>query len=367
MKIIRNISRILVGIVFIFSGFVKGVDPMGTVFRIEDYFAAFGTTWANPMAPFLTVFLCTLEFTLGISLLFNLKIRWASWLVLLMMTYFTVLTLFDALFNLVPDCGCFGEAVKLTNTQTFLKNLVLMVLVLVIFVWRARFRPGFSGLTQWAFLVVAAGLFSGMMIYAYRHLPIIDFMDWRVGKTVNRTIQKPAQFYVTYKNRKTGETKEYLAPNYPWNDSVWMSEWVFVSQRAAGGQSQQMTLQVEDREGNDVTQSILGNPDYQLIAVSWDLAHADAPALKKLYHMYVFSEEDGYSFSLLTSTLPAEADTILARQGILMPFYLADDAVLKTMVRSNPGLILLKDGVVIKKWAFRDLPNYDKMVAKYFK
>src|SRR5512138_96805 len=155
MKIVRNVFRILVGIVFIFSGFVKGVDPMGTIFRMQDYFAAFGTPWANPLAPSLTIFLCTLEFVIGVALLFNLRIKWIAWVLLPVMAYFTVLTLFDALYNLVPDCGCFGDAIKLTNVQTFIKNLILMAFVIPIFAWRKKYRGLLPPSGQWILIFLA--------------------------------------------------------------------------------------------------------------------------------------------------------------------------------------------------------------------
>ena len=140
-KIFTLISRLLVGCVFVFSGFVKGIDPLGTAYRIEDYFIAFGTQWAIPLALYLSVFLCTVEFSIGILLLLNVRIKEVAWLLLLMMLFFTCTTFYDALYNPVPDCGCFGDAIKLTNWQTFLKNIVLMVFVLTIFLNRKKIKP----------------------------------------------------------------------------------------------------------------------------------------------------------------------------------------------------------------------------------
>ena len=132
MKLIANISRILVGIVFVFSGFVKGVDPLGTAYRLEDYFIAFNWTFFIPLALFFSILLCTIEFVTGIMMLLNLKMKISSWVLLLMMVFFTLLTLNDAINNPVPDCGCFGDAIKLTNWQTFYKNLVLLPMAVLI-------------------------------------------------------------------------------------------------------------------------------------------------------------------------------------------------------------------------------------------
>ena len=132
MRILRIISRVVVGVTFVFSGFVKGVDPMGTMYKIQDYFIAYNMDWALPTAIFFSFLLVTLEFALGIYLLLNLRIKLASRILLVMMSFFTVVTLFDALYNPVADCGCFGEAIKLTNWETFYKNLVLMVFTLIV-------------------------------------------------------------------------------------------------------------------------------------------------------------------------------------------------------------------------------------------
>ncbi len=368
MKVLRTLFRILVGLVFIFSGFVKGVDPLGTVYRMDDYFIAFGTTWAMPLSLYLSIFLCTLEFVIGISLLFNLQIKRTAWILLPVMTFFTILTFFDALYNLVPDCGCFGDALKLTNVQTFIKNLILMGFVIPIFIWRKQYKPVVPAWTRNLVLTVFAVMFAAMAVHAYRYLPLIDFMDWKIGNQVNKTADKPVKFYVTFKNTRTGETQEYLAPNYPWNDSVWMSQWVFVSQRPADESAvNTMTLRIEDETGADLTSSILGIPDYHFIAVSYDLTKADTGALMKLESLYRLASADGYSFIALTSTLPEQVNVIREQNRLDMPFYFADDVILKTMVRSNPGLILLNNGVVVAKWPWRDLPLYDDLIRKYVK
>ena len=231
MKAFKIFSRIFVGLVFIFSGIVKGVDPMGFVFQIQDYFIAFGTPWANQFALFFSISQCTLEFVIGISLVFNLWIKGTAWVLLPMMIFYTFLTFFNYVYNLVPECGCFGDAVKMTNFQTFMKNIILMVFVIPVFVNRNRYKGLFHINGNTLFLTLFAVAFTAMSIYSYRHLPLKDFMDWKVGNKVNqKTVAAPVKFYVTYKNKKTGEKKEFLTPNYPWNDSVWMSQWAFVGQ-----------------------------------------------------------------------------------------------------------------------------------------
>lgn len=365
MKIFRTLLRVVVGIVFVFSGFVKGIDPLGTVYRMEDYFLAFGMPWANDFALPLTIFLCVLEFMLGISLLFNLWIRKSAWVLLPTMTYFTILTFFDAFYNLVTDCGCFGDAIKMTNTETFIKNVLLMAMVVPVFLWRNNYKSALKPSADILILSSVALLFTGLSLYCLWHLPVIDFRGWKTGAKVSQTSEQPVQFYVTYKNRYTGESREFLNPNYPWNDSTWMADWIFVSQRVEDPGQNTMTLMIEDTLGNDLAQSILSIPDYHFLAVMYNLDAANRNAIPLLQSLYLDASQAGYSFIGLTSTLPEEMTAFKQETGIGFELYNSDDVVLKSMIRSNPGLILLKDGVVIKKWHYNDFPNWEQVKGKY--
>ncbi|MBC8456523.1 MAG: DoxX family protein [Deltaproteobacteria bacterium] len=365
MKTVRTLFRVIVGIVFIFSGFVKGIDPLGTVYRMQDYFLAFGTTWANDLALPLTIFLCVLEFILGVSLLFNLWIRKSVWAMLPMMTFFTILTFFDAFYNLVPDCGCFGDAIMMTNTETFIKNIVLMAMVIPIFLWRKKFKSTLKPAVDLVVLIAVTILFTGLSFYCLWHLPIIDFREWKKGAQVNERGDSSVHFYVTYKNRYSGETEEFLAPNYPWNDSTWLADWIFVSQRVEDPNQDEMTLMIEDTLGNDLAQSYLDIPDYHFFVVAYSLDDANLDALIRLQPLYLAANDAGYSFIGLTTTVPEKIAAFQTETGVGFAFYNSDDAVLKSMIRSNPGLILLKDGVVIKKWHYNDFPEWEEVREKY--
>ena len=368
MEILRNSFRIIVGVVFVFSGFVKGIDPLGTVYRMDDYFIVFGLPWAMPVSLFLTILLCTVEFSLGISLLFNLLIRKTAWILLPMMVFFTILTFFDAVYNMVPDCGCFGDALKMTNVQTFLKNVVLIAMVIPIFVWRKQFHSLLPAVADRIILVIIFLAFSSLSIYTYRHLPLIDFMPWKAGNRLNEMNEFPIRFFVTYKNTKTGEEKEFQDSNYPWNDSIWMSEWTFHNQRVEDlNPDIDMVLFIQDSEGNDVTTEIVNNSDYQFIMVAYDLKKANQDAFRNVLPLYKEAESDSISFICLTSSMEEEIKKNIMDIGTGFPFYLVDDVVLKGMVRANPGLILVKDGVVLAKWHYRDIPSYDEIKEKYIK
>lgn len=366
MKLLHFVSRLVVGFVFIFSGFVKGIDPLGTAYRFEDYFIAWGTHFMMPYALSLSVLMCTMEFVLGVVILFNLRPRVSSWILLAVMLFFTLLTLNDAIYNPVPDCGCFGDAIILTNWQTFYKNLILLVFTFILLFWRKRTRVMLGAVPSYALAGVAAVLFAGLSIHCYRHLPLIDFMDWKIGNKMYNEHPAPVKYYLIYRNKETGETKEYLSPDYPYNDSVWMAQWEFVDQRVEDPNTYRgHDLQIVDSGGNDLTDAIIQNPDYQFLLISWDLEKADQDALAGISGFADRVMAAGLGFECLTSSLQPVIDSTRARLKLNFEFLEADDIALKTMVRSNPGLILLKAGVVLDKWHYNDFPTYDSFAKKY--
>lgn len=368
MRTIMNFSRLLVGLVFIFSGFVKGVDPLGTAYRIDDYFIAYGVEWAIPFSLFLSISLCTLEFVLGISLLFNAWIKKTAWLLFPLMIFFTILTLIDAIWEPVPDCGCFGDAIKLSNWETFYKNVVLILLVAVIFYSRRKYRPPQNRIYAFLVLLLASLGFVWFNNYNLQHLPIVDFREWKVGNDMEPEGGGEAKIYLTYKNKQTGEEKEYLSPDYPWQDSVWTSQWEFVDQRVDDSEVLKAhELIIQDSLGEDYTEFYIPNPDYQFMVISYDINYASESSLALLNGFYTLVEADGHSLIGITSSLPEEvAIKMLAieTEG-RFEFYYADDIVLKSMIRANPGVILMKDGIVLAKWNANDLPEYQIVKTKY--
>ena len=361
-------GRILLGVLFLFSGFSKGVDPLGTAYRIEDYFIAYGVDWMMPSAVFFSFLLNTGELLLGGLLLFNVKPRITAWLVLLMMTAFTLITLNDALNNPVPDCGCFGDALIMSNWQTFYKNIVIMALVLLMFTNRNRLSGSFRNATEWTLAVGLAALFITFQFLNFINLPIMDFRSWKIGNRLYVENPLPVKYYLTYRNTETGETKEYLSPDYPYSDSAWMAKWEFVNQRTEDpNRLPGMDLAIITFEGEEVTGDYLQNPDYHFIVVAWDLKIADEKAFQQIHRLYQSAEENGYGFIVLTATLPANIQQFLEAQDIPfdIPFFNADDITLKTIIRANPGLILVKDGQVIDKWHHNHLPAWDELTQEY--
>jgi uncharacterized membrane protein YphA (DoxX/SURF4 family) len=366
MKIIYNLSRLLTGLVFIFSGFVKGVDPLGFVYKFEDYLVAFHWEFLMPFALFFVIALCTLEFTIGIMLVFNLRMKLTSWLLLLVMAFFTFLTLNDAISNPVPDCGCFGDAVKLTNWQTFYKNVVLDVFTILVFINRKRFSGFLTSGYQWLMAFAFAGAFAVFSTYCYLHLPVVDFTEWKVGHKLYAENPQPVKYYLSYRDKQTKVVKEYLSPDYPYNDSIWMEKNEFVSQRVEDpNEYYGKSLVISDTLQNPVTESIIRNPGYQLVINSYSLRDANADAFKEINEFSKKAASVNIPTAILVSAENKEINDFASRNKINLDFYLADDILLKTMVRSNPGILLLKGGVIIAKWHWRDLPDFEDFSKKY--
>lgn len=367
-KTIVGISVLLMGLLFIYSGFVKGVDPMGTKYQIIDYFIAYKTLWAKPLAMTMAVVLCAFEFILGILMLFRIRIKAVSFLVLLMMIGFTFVTLGDALFNSVPDCGCFGKAIILSNWQTFYKNLIINVFVLIVFFSRKDikgfFYPKFETLLFGIFLIG----FLSMEIYSIRHLPIIDFRTWKVGNRLIPENPKPVKYFLTYKNKKTGDVEEYLSKDLPWQDSLWLSEWEFDSQRIEDPNTgKKNDVAIEDSLGNNLTANFVENPDFQFILIAYNLSETNINAFKKINKFYKICDDKGYSFIVLTSSSQKEIAEFKKKLNFEMEFYNSDDTSLEAVIRSNPGLVILKNAYVLKKWHFNDFPEYEYVEEKFLK
>ncbi len=359
------LARSLLGAIFIYSGLMKGIDPIGTEYRVEDYFIAFGMDWARPGSLVLSVILNTSEFLLGILLLFNVKIKITSWLVLLMMGFFTIVTINDALYNPVPDCGCFGDALVISNWQTFYKNLVIDAMLLIVFFTRNRISGWFSQGIEWSIVGLFMIGFTWFQIDNINHLPITDFRAWKVGNKMTHENPLPKKYYLTFKNIETGETKEYISPDYPYNDSAWMANNEFVDQRVIDPNPVLHDLSIEDADGNNYTADIIENPGLQFILVAVDLEKVSLNSVETIRDFINSCNSVGYSIVALTSSLPEQTEVFKTDQQFNIDFYFADDISLKTMIRSNPGLVLLKNGVVMGKWHYNDIPDFDEVITQY--
>ena len=354
-----TVCRLLVGALFIFSSFTKGVDPLGTKYKMLDYLSVYGMTWLNDFALALAIGMILAEFLVGICLITKVLPRLAVLGATLLMLFFTFTTLFDALYDLVPDCGCFGTAIKMSNWQTFYKNLVIDAVLVPLIINNKQLKNRLGIPVQFLIGCFFAAAFIGFEIYNYRHLPVIDFMNWKVGKQMNAEPAEPVRTYLIYRNKATGETKEYISPNYPWNDSVWMSQWEFVDQRTEGGASF-LGFSALDADGNDVTESIL-TTDNLLMFTSHDLTKVTEEEWEKAKTITEAAEQKGFTVVWTVADEPEYVEKLREKYDFLYEVYFADELEIKPIVRSNPGLIWLDNGLVKDKWSSVDFPQGKKL------
>ena len=362
----RNVARYIMAVVFIFSGFVKAIDPLGSAYKFSDYFEAFGMTFLAPITLLLAILLSNAELLIGLCLFFRIRMKITSWALTIFMLFFTILTLLIALTDPVSDCGCFGDALILTNWQTFFKNLFFLVPTVVIFHQRNNFEAVFKIGIEWAFVGVLAVFGVLLSVYNLRNLPLLDFRPYRIGSNITEGMQVPEgkpvdEYMAVVVYEKEGIQKEFTldAPEKPWNDSSWT--WVETRNVLVkeGYKPPIHDFSLTSRDGDDITASVLGDPGYTWLIVACDLDKTDKEGLKEVNEFILKALGNGYRAYGMTASLSGIIDQTEKELDLDFEFYTTDDITLKTIVRANPGLILLKDGTVIGKWHFRNIPGDD--------
>jgi uncharacterized membrane protein YphA (DoxX/SURF4 family) len=374
INIILWLSRVLFGIVFIFSGFVKAIDPLGLVYKFQDYFLAFNAEWLFPTALPLAILLSGLEFVIGTLILLGVKMKYSAWGGLLFMLFFTPLTLYIAIYNPVSDCGCFGDALVISNWSTFYKNVVILAAAILIFAYREKFRPLWSERNDWIIAGFVSIFILWLSAYCLRNLPIIDFRPWKVGNNINELVvptPEIADVYLIYRNKETGERREYSPADLPWDDPEWMQNWEFVDQRSVVTREFEEApinnFHIQDEYGDDYTESYIGNPDYQFLVIAYDLNRTKPRAFeRKINNLAENAMNDNISLVVLTGSSFSNIELFRHQVQAAYPFYQSDEIALKTIIRSNPGLLLMKDGVVLAKWHWRNIPEYRKVKERYY-
>ena len=373
-KIIRTIEAICrwaVGLVFLFSSFVKGVDPMGTAYKIEEYMTAWSIgsltfEWAVPLATFLSVTLVTIEFLIGIMLITNSFRKLTAWLLLLMMAFFTTTTFIDALTNKVTDCGCFGDAVKLTNWQTFWKNIALLVPTIFIFYFRKMPKKKRTFERDATIMIFAMVVMIVFAVYNINNEPVIDFRPWKVGKQMIPNGDAEMQSFVVYKNTKTNDTIEFEAKylmDSMSNNPNWDTEWEWLDSRVVDPREVDAPgFSIIDIAGDDKTFEIIGHGDPIIIVTSHDILDINQKGWQAIQRVKNLGEERGVPVVLLTASLPEEVDSLLWENHLeTWESFFSDDKAIETILRSNPGFLLMQEGVVKGKWHYRNYQDIQKL------
>ena len=355
-KVWVNLCRFLLGALFIFSGFVKAVDPLGFFYKIQDYLTAFGMiSWFPSYAPLLVgIVLSAIEFSVGVFLFLGIRRKVASALALLLMVVMTPLTLYLALANPVSDCGCFGDAWILTNWQTFGKNVVLLVAAVSVFKWQDLLVRFITPKMEWMISMYTFLFVFALSFYCLENLPILDFRPYRIGANIKAGMEipegaKPSVFESRFILEKGGKRQEFTLDNYP--DSTW----TFVESRTILKEKgyeppihdfSMMSLDTWE----DITDSVLSDKGYTFLLVAHRIEGADDSNIDLINEIYDYSVEHGYGFYALTSSPEDEIELWRDKTGAEYPFCQTDDITLKTIIRSNPGLLLVQTIGYVLLW-----------------
>ncbi|MBO4403357.1 MAG: hypothetical protein J5792_06740 [Bacteroidales bacterium] len=398
---LRHFCRLFIGALFIFSAYVKGVDPFGFALKIEEYLMSFGMDFLTPLSMFAACTMLIVEFLIGVSMLCNIQIRFFSWVLLLFMCFFLLLTFYlayapsiaQAFSRLtgsshevfVPgDCGCFGDFIKLTNAQTFWKNVIFMVPTLVVFLQRKRFRTqDFRYVTEWGPLLLAFCFMVFMEVHCLRHEPWHDFRPWKKGHFIAAETYSEApqiDFVFQYRNNVDGSMREITMDELTAvsEDSTanadFENNYSYVGRKEKvikPGVDARLTdftlLDVETKE--DVKWHVMEAEGYHFLMIFRDVNRTKITKLEKLSRFAEQCRQNGIPFMAVTASLPSDVEKLDSRSrwhyglNVTYPLFYSDATPLKTALRNNLGLILMKDGYVLDKWAFRDVPTFERFMA----
>ena len=466
MKFLRNFSRLFTGIIFIFSGFVKVIDPLGSAYKFTDYFVAMHLDFLNEGALVFAILMSIAELIIGIALVFNLLPKIAAWLLLLFMAFFTPLTLWLAVADPVSDCGCFGDAIILTNWQTFYKNLVILAFTIIVFWQRKLFKPAYNLFNQWALTIAFTIASFVLTLYCLYNLPIVDFRPYHIGANIQEGMQIPEEekenvdvYESVFIYEKNGEQKEYsetelpdstwtfvnadhklvkkgyeppihdftiepiFVPGYspepenkyvnPWDlefeftkdgetitcdlDSLPDQSWNFkkiiyntklnpdnLKLYFLNEEGEEIIANIKDlpdnnsifldaeyidtenenfllKYGEDITNQVLEDESYAFFAIMTLLDEVNEKHLDKVAQISEFCKNNNYKFYCITASNLEEVSAFINYHKPNYQFYNMDPITLKTIVRSNPGLVLVKKGTVLNKWAAKNIPAPEQL------
>ena len=361
-----NALRFTLALVFAFSGIVKAVDPMGTVYKLADYAEAFGLTIPFGLLASGSMLLIIWEYMMGVCLFFGLYRRFHLSLMMLFLVIMTPFSLYLAIHNPVSDCGCFGDAIVLTNWQTFGKNVALLLMAIITLIGNKYICRVISERLQWLVFVYTAISIVAFIPYSLRHLPVVDFRPYHVGANIieGMTIPEDApqdEYETLFVLEKDGEQRTFTFDNYP--DSTW----TFVSREnrlVSKGYVPPITdFYLTNLDGEDLTWEVLEQPGYTFFVVAPNLKRTDEGMLDVINDLYDYAKVNDYAFYMLTSSGSDIIDEWTDHTGAAYSYLQADEILLKTMIRANPGLMLLKDATVIGKWSKVDIPRDDQLTV----
>jgi uncharacterized membrane protein YphA (DoxX/SURF4 family) len=370
MKLINLILRILVGGLFIFSGLIKLNDPYGTAYKLEEYFEVFASdfsalsglfTFFAHYSLFFSIVICASEVILGVAILLNYRMRTTMWVSLLMIVFFTFLTFYAYAFDKVKECGCFGTFIVMTPKQSFYKDLVLLAMILILFYQCNRFFSAFNSLRGDVIMSLVSLITFGIGIYSERHLPFMDSLSYKVGNDIDSLKTPPKAEYI-WIMEKDGKEYRFANDKYPTDTTYHFKKYEPVGDTTK--KAPQITNFIIQGEEGDATKEMLTGKKMFILIPFLDQAenNCDGDCFNEIKTLITALEKTDVKAAILT--IHGNTDTFEEfrhDKGLGAPYYFMEDVILKTMVRSNPGFMILKDGVVKGKWSYHDIPKPEQI------
>ena len=366
MKYLVHLSRILVGVLFIISGLIKLNDPVGFSFKLEEYFGQGVLDFPSlvPYALAISIAVVIFEVLLGVILLLGFRVKFTVWSLLIMIIGFTFLTFYSAYYNKVTDCGCFGDALKLTPWESFTKDIVLLVLILILFAGSKHIKPLFRANTIRVITLVTV-LFCGIYCYyVLNHLPVIDFRPYKIGAnieegmTVPENAPKPIYDYA-WRFNVAGEDKIIVTQgDYPSVKGDFIDVETTEVQKGYEPPVHDFTI---ERNGEDRAASLLQEPKLVMV-IAYDLAKTNEDVYSEVKKVADMAIKDGYKVIGMSASNEQLTSSLIKRYALDFDFYFTDETTLKTIVRSNPGMMVLEKGTILQKVHYNDLDklNFSK-------
>lgn len=358
-KLIVQFSRIFVGVLFIFSGFIKLNDPIGFSYKLEEYFGkdVLNLEFLIPYALFLALFIVIFEMLLGITLLLGIAKKVTNWSLLLMILFFTFLTFYSAYFNKVTDCGCFGDAIPLTPWQSFYKDVILLVFILILFFNQKIIQPLFSEKLNWSLFGISFLFSIWFGNHVLNHLPYFDFRAYKIGTNIPENMKIP----------EGAPQAEY---RYDWKFIVDGKEEIISNEgsypEVAGEFVEVNTLLIDEGfvpkikdfgfflEGEEYTDEILNEPKLMVVC-AYNLSKSEEEAWPAIKDAIAKAQEQNYRVVGLSASGNDALLQLKEKHDITIPFYFTDETAIKTIMRSNPGIMLIENAVIQQKWHWNDV------------
>ena len=363
-KLIDLFCRLAVGGLFIFSGLIKLNDPVGTEIKMEEYFVVFAEDFGSfflffkPFAMEIGMILIVLEVVLGVAVLINYRMEITTKVLLVLIVFFTFLTFYSAYFNKVTDCGCFGDAIKLTPWESFIKDVILVILILHLFWFRKSYQPMTSERTGQIVVLATTVISIGLGIYAILHLPFIDFRAYKIGNNIPQQMIPPEQpiFEYTFQQKDGTEiqSEKYLIDT---------TQYKYVGVRQTNEDKTKAKISdyaVSDAEGQDVTLDTFTG--IKLIFVIYDATKASTNNIDEIRDL-INALDGKIEMMIFTASRTDQIEAFRHENQLAVPYYFVDATVLKTIVRSNPGITLWVDGTVKGMWHHNDTPDAEEVLT----